>query len=99
MRIRLLTWACVAGLTALYGPSASSAVDLTGSWIVTTQSFFEGPFTGTWNFYQAGTQLSLTMIFDGPALFGTSGPFVGVVDSATGASHFDLPPTNVPAGF
>ena len=99
MRIRLLTWACVAGLTALCGPSASSAVDLTGGWIVTTQSAFVGPITGTWDFYQTGTQLSVTMIFDGPTVFGTSGPFVGVVDSATGAFHFDLPPTSVPAGF
>ena len=99
MRIQLLTWACVAGLAALLGPSASSAVDLTGSWIVTTQTAFLGPITGTWDFYQAGTQLSLTMIFDGPTLFGTSGPIVGVVDSATGAFHFDLPPTPVPPGF
>jgi hypothetical protein len=99
MRIRLLAWACIVGLAALLGPSASSAVDLTGSWIVTTQSGFIGPFTGTWDFLQSGTVLSLTMIFTGPQLFGTNGPFVGVVDSATGAFHFDLPPTSEPPGF
>jgi hypothetical protein len=99
MRIQLLRWACVVGLTALCGPSASSAVDLTGSWIVTTQSDFLGPITGSWDFVQTGTQLSVTMIFNGPILFGTVGPFVGVVDSAMGAFHFDLPPTSVPPGF
>jgi hypothetical protein len=55
MRIRLLTWACVAGLAALLGPSASSAIDLTGSWTVTAQTFL-GPITGTWDFYQTATQ-------------------------------------------
>ena len=61
MRIQLLTWACVAGLAALLGPSASSAVDLTGGWTVTTQTLV-GAITGTWDFYQTGTQLSVTMI-------------------------------------
>src|SRR5262249_18318575 len=44
-------------------------------------------------------RLSLTMIFTGPEFFGTDGPFVGTVDSATGAFHFDQPAADVPPGF